>query len=123
MITRKLKVGDYIFDAQGRLARITKVNKATYSFEVITNAYQQDNVAFNGKKHTYWGQHEEWFECDDAQAKALELAFNKWKTAAETKQDLQDTKDLIGKAKFFLNQIKDIEEVEIEEEMEENYDD
>ena len=35
MITRKLNVNDYIFDAQGRLARITKVNKTTYSFEVL----------------------------------------------------------------------------------------
>ena len=115
MITRKLKVGDYIFDAQGRLARITKVNKATYSFEVITGTYEQDLIAFNGKKHNYWGEHEEWFECDNAQAKALELAFNKWKIATKIEQDLQDTKDLIGKAKFFLNQIKDIEEVVVNE--------
>ena len=115
MITRKLNVNDYIFDAQGRLARITKVNKATYSFEVITNTYQQDNVAFNGKKHTYWGEHEEWFECDNAQAKALELAFKRWKITIETERDLQDIKDLIGKAKFFLNQIEDIDEVEVEE--------
>lgn len=115
MITRKLNVNDYIFDAQGRLARITRVNKTTYSFEVITNSYQQDNVAFNGKNHDSWGRHEEWFECDNAQAKALELAFNRWKTATNIKQDLQDIKDLIGKAKFFLNQIEDIKEVEVYE--------
>lgn len=115
MITRKLNVNDYIFDARGRLARITKVNKATYSFEVITSIRQQDNVAFNGKKHNCWGEHEEWFECDNAQAKALELAFNKWKIATETELKLQNIKDLVGKAKFFLNQIKDIEEVGVNE--------
>ncbi len=116
MINKELKVGDYIFQANGKLARITKVNKATYSCQVITSAYENSTVNFNGiTKNDYWGEHAEWFECDDAQAKALELAFNKYKIANSCEDILEENKNLVAKAKYFLNQIKDIEEQEVEE--------
>ncbi len=119
MITRKLNIGDYIFTAKGDLARITKINKQTYSYEIITAyyGYTIGNVAFNGIKHSdYYGDHYEWFECDNVQAKALELAFKRYKAIESTKNALKDVKELIGKAKYFLNQINDVEEIEVEEE-------
>lgn len=109
MITRTLKVGDYIFTAKGCLARITKINKQTYTYDSIARSSYNTNIPFNGIRNSYYGS-EEWFECDDIQAKALELAFKEFQIAEDSKRILRDVRELIGKAKYFLNQIEDIEE-------------
>ena len=115
MITRTLKVGDYIFTAKGCLARITKINKRTYTYDSIARRNYDTNINFNGIRNSYYDGSEEWFECDDIQAKALELAFKEFQIAEDSKRILRDVRELIGKAKYFLNQIEDIEEVEVEE--------
>lgn len=114
MITRTLKVGDYIFTAKGCLARITKINKRTYTYVSIARRNYGTNINFNGICNSYYGS-EEWFECDDIQAKALELAFKEFQIAEDSKHILRDVRELIGKAKYFLNQIEDIEEVVLHE--------
>lgn len=116
MIKNQLKVGDYIFTANGDLARITKINKQTYSFNYITG-YGSDNVPFNGiRGSSYLYDSKEWFECDDIQAKALEAAFKRYKVSESLKNDVEVAKELIGKAKFFLEQVNDIETVEVNDE-------
>lgn len=117
MIKNQLKVGDYIFSARGDLARITKINKQTYSFNYITG-YGSDNVPFNGIKHSsyYLCDNKEWFECSDIQAKALEAAIKKYKVSESLKDDIEVAKELVGKAKFFLEQVNDIETVEVNDE-------
>lgn len=116
MLNNKLNVGDYIFTANGELARITKINKITYSYETITDGYAStENVSFNGIKHDYWGG-KEWFECSDGQAKALELAMKKYQTYQTVKEIQQEVKTLLGKAKFFLTQLEDVSSIDVEEE-------
>lgn len=112
MINKKLNVGDYIFKANGTVARITKINKLTYTYVEITGyGYGiHGNIAFDGIRHNEWNN-EEWFECEEPQAKALELAFKQWTDIKHYENDLVELKSLIGKAKYFLNQIEDIEEV------------
>lgn len=121
MITNKLKVGDYIFSVRGDLARITKVNKQTYSYvNLINNG--RGNVGFNGiKESKYFYECSEWFECNDAQAYAFELAINHYKTYSEAEQIQQETKNLIANAKWYLEQIKDID-AEYHHAEEEGYD-
>lgn len=114
MISRQLQVGDYIFNPKGELARITKINKKTYSYSIISKFGYSDHVAFDGIKRSPW-EHEEWFYCDDIQVKALELAMKEYKCSKKAEGILEETKELIGKAKYFLNQIEDIEEVEDDE--------
>lgn len=80
MIDRELKRGDYIFSANGYLARITKVNKQTYSIEIISGNYlYADTIPFNGIKHGYYASGE-WFYCDDPTAKALDLVLKNYKS-------------------------------------------
>ena len=114
MITRTLKVGDYIFQANGDLARITKINKQTYTYAQIVGHGWVTNIPFNGIRHSRFNN-EEWFVCEDIQAKALELAFQRYKANFEVANNLKEVKELIGKAKYFLNQIEDIEEVVVHE--------
>lgn len=114
MINEKLNVGDYIFTANGQLAIIVKVNKQTYSYRSLTGGYSYgvNNVYFNGIKNA-WSGYEEWFKCDDINAKALELAYKKYKKVEEYNDIIAEIKSLIGKAKWFLEQIKDIQELEV----------
>lgn len=115
MISRQLQVGDYIFNPKGDLARITKINKKTYSYAMISNKWGYCGViAFDGIKRSTW-EPEEWFYCDDIQTKALELAMKEYKRSKKAESVLEETKELIGKAKYFLNQIEDIEEIEDDE--------
>ena len=74
MIRKQLNVGDYIFTPIGEMARITKINKSTYSISVITLRSITKNVPFNGIVKAYG---EEWFDCDNPTAKALENAFKR----------------------------------------------
>jgi len=114
MLNNKLNVGDYIFTAKGELARITKVNKITYSYETISNYISYGNTPFNGIKHG-WGE-AEWFECSDGQAKALELAMKKYQTYQTVEETQKEVKTLLGKAKYFLEQLNDIPSIDVEEE-------
>lgn len=121
----KLNVGDYIFTAGGSLARIIRVNTKSYTCKEITSIFGNIiNVPFNGINGGFYHD-EEYFKCDNPTAKALELAYKKWKKAERNQQIYNENKELIGKAKFFLNQIEDIEEEEVEEaeEVEEQSDD
>jgi len=114
MITRTLKVGDYIFQANGDLARITKINKQTYTYALIVGHDWMTNIPFNGIRHSGFNN-AEWFVCDDIQAKALESAFQRYKSNLEVANNLKEVKELIGKAKYFLKQIEDLEDIEVEE--------
>ncbi len=108
MITKKLNIGDYIFTADGSLARITKINASTYSYSLLcgnNSGYWWNNIPFNGIR-----QHIEWFECDDVQAKALKGAFDAWKLSNRQLSALERNEKLVGKAKYFLSQIQDVEE-------------
>jgi len=114
MINTALKVGDYIFTAKGCLARITKINKQTYTYAQIAGHNWVTNIPFNGIRRSRFNN-EEWFVCDDIRAKALESAFQRYKSNLEVANNLKEVKELIGKAKYFLNQIEDIEEVVLQE--------
>lgn len=114
MINTALKVGDYIFTAKGSLARITKINKQTYTYALIAGHEWVTNIPFNGIRNSYYGS-VEWFECDNIQAKALELAVQRYKSNFEVANNLKEVKELIDKAKYFLNQIEDIEDIEVED--------
>jgi|LSQX01.1.fsa_nt_gb hypothetical protein len=120
MINKQLKVGDYVFTADGLLARITKINKTTYSLNKNTNTLRYTNIPFNGiiKRNAPYNDEVEWFECDDIQAKAFEAAIKHYTTTRNAEDILDITKELLGKAKYFLNQLKDIEEVLVFEESE-----
>ena len=112
MINEQLKVGDYIFSPNGKLCRIVKVNKTTYTYVDISSVYPcNDNVAFNGIKTGYCSKIE-FFKCDDPQAKALELMFARYRKADKLEEIRKEIEELLGKAKTFLNQIADIKEVE-----------
>ena len=112
MLNEQLKVGDYIFSPSGKLCRIVKVNKCSYTYNDLTTGYA-DNVKFNGLKHS-WYQTFEFFKCDEPQAKALELMFTKCQKANKLEEIKKEIEELLGKAKTFLNQIADIEEKEVE---------
>lgn len=108
-----MKVGEYIFTASGKLARITKINKTTYTYEELTSQWgSSDNVKFDGIKH-YYGSSIEWFECTDAQAEALRLAMKRYKAGSHLEETKEEIEKLLGKAKSFLEQITDIEPVEV----------
>ena len=114
MLNEQLKVGDYIFSPSGKLCRIIKVNKCSYTYNDLTTGYD-DNVRFNGIKHIWYGsQTAEFFKCEEPQAKALELMFTRFRKADKLEDLKKEIKELLGKAKTFLNQIADIEEVEVE---------
>ena len=113
MINKQLKVGDYIFTANGMLARITSVNKSSYSFKLIAGNCWYHTVSFRGiNRESY----DEWFECDDAQAKAFEMAIAEYKVFNKESDILCEVKEIIGKAKHFLKDIEDIPEVDVYEE-------
>lgn len=112
MLNEQLKVGDYIFSPNGKLCRIIKVNKCSYTYNDLTTGYA-DNVKFNGIKHS-WCQTFEFFKCDEPQAKALELMIAEYRETYKLKEIKEEIEELLGKAKTFLNQIADIEEVEVE---------
>lgn len=115
MINKQLNVGDYIFSANGRLARITKVNKQSYTFEEISSGCRWNttgNCPFNGIKHGYYDT-EEWFYCENADAKALEMAKKHNHFFDEIEKKKQEVETLVGKAKYFLKQIEEIEEVDV----------
>ena len=121
MLNGTLKVGDYIFTANGKLARITKVNKQTYTISVIGGSASpygySDNVSFSGIKVNYYsGDHVEWFYCDNPQAKALELAMKRYQAGQKLQEIKTEIEKLLGKAKGFLEKITEIEVVEVEEE-------
>lgn len=114
MLNEQLKVGDYIFSPSGMLCRIVKVNKCSYTYNSLITGYY-DNVRFNGLKHNWYGnQTFEFFKCEEPQAKALELMFARYRKADKLEDIRKEIEDLLGKAKTFLNQIADIEEVEVE---------
>lgn len=117
MLNEQLKVGDYIFSPSGKLCRIIKVNKTTYTYTDISNIYPyNDNVAFNGIKNGYFNYDRiEFFKCDEPHAKALEIMFAKYRKADKLESIKNEIEELLGKAKVFLNQIADIEEVEVQE--------
>lgn len=115
MIKNKLNVGDYIFTSGGDLYRITKINKLTYSAK-STRSNWTEQVPFNGIK-----TNDEFFECDEPQAKALELAIKTYDRNSRMIKDAEEAKELIGKAKYFLGyvenfleDVKDIKEIEPE---------
>ena len=113
MISNSLKVGDYIFTPRGSLARVTKINKNTYTYELLCgndSDWWSRNIPFSGIRHGI-----EWFECTDIQAKALENAFKTWMISKSQETMLNKNKELLGKAKYFLEQLKDIKEVDPEE--------
>lgn len=113
MINNKLKVGDYIFCADGALYRITKVNKLTYSAKDTSGGWTE-LVPFNGIK-----KFAEFFECDEPQAKALELAIKTHVERNRIIKEANEAKELIGKAKYFLRHIKELlEEIDDIEEIE-----
>ena len=105
MINTALKVGDYIFQANGDLARITKINKQTYTYALIVGHNWVTNIPFNGIRHSRFNN-EDWFVCDDIQAKALELAFQRYKSNSEVANNLKEVKELIGKAKYLEQKLK-----------------
>lgn len=114
MINNKLKVGDYVFTTDGKLFRITKINKLTYSARETVGWTVQ--VPFNGIGSGIYG---EFFECDEPQKKALELAIKAHDRNTRTIRETERAKELIGKAKYFLRHvedfldgIEDIEEIE-----------
>lgn len=116
MITKPLKVGDYIFQANGALARILRVNKNTYTYETISSNHWcgfSGRVAFNGIKETQW-DHEDWFECTEPQAKALESAKRHYDVSEKLKDTKKRIEELLGQAKHFLSQIPEIEIVDPE---------
>ena len=117
MITKTLNVGDYIFTASGKLGRIIKVNKNNYSYALISaprNSWGagNDKIPFNGIANHYYGEHEEWFVCDDSTAKALELAKKKYDTVVSNEEILKRNQGLFGLAKYFLKQMEDIKEID-----------
>lgn len=119
MIDKKLKVGDYIFKANGALARITEIGKSTYTYVFITEpeSYQKFNIVLsNGIKYINDFENEEWFVCDNVHAKALELAFKRYEIEKNHLASLEKNKALIANAKWFLEQISDIESKEPKEE-------
>lgn len=120
MINKQLKVGDYVFTANGLLARIISVNKNTYSFSLIAGNCWYHRIPFNGiiKRGSPYNDEIEWFECNDIQAKAFEAAIKHYIKTKNAEDTLDITKELLGKAKYFLNQLKDIEEVLVFEEEE-----
>lgn len=114
MINNKLNVGDYIFTTDGSLYRITKINKTAYSAKSTHGWTEQ--VPFSGL-----GRYAEYFECDEPQAKALDLAIKECEKRYRITNEAKQVKELIGKAKYFLrhvedflDQIEDIEEIEPE---------
>jgi len=117
MINEKLNVGDYIFSPNGKLCRIIKVNKTTYTYTDISITYpHNDNVAFNGIKNGYYSYDKiEFFKCNEPQAKALEIMFERYRKADKLEVLKNEVEELLGKAKTFLNQITDIEEVEVDD--------
>ena len=116
MINEKLNVGDYIFSPSGKLCRIIKVNKTTYTYTDITKEYRyNDNVAFNGIKNNSYLGSVEFFKCEEPQVKALKLIFERYQKADKLEVLKNEVEELLGKAKTFLNQIADIEEVEVDD--------
>ena len=114
MINKQLNVGDYIFSANGRLARITKVNKQSYTFEEINAGCRWNttgNCPFNGIKHGYYDT-DEWFYCENADAKALECAKKRNHLFEDFDKKKEEIVSLIGKAKYFLKQIEEIAEID-----------
>ena len=111
MINKQLKVGDYVFTANGNFAKVIKINKQTYVIQLITYSESfKMTIPFDGvEKDSCYGT--EWFYCDDAQAKALELAIKKYYVVGQASAIYEDIKELIGKAKYFLEQIADIDVV------------
>lgn len=115
MINNQLKVGDYIFTSNGELYRITKINKRTYSARDTAYCWTEQ-VPFSGL-----GKYKEFFECNEPQAKALELALKKHERDKRMINEAEEAKELIGKAKYFLrhveeflDEVKDIKEIEPE---------
>lgn len=107
MINKKLNIGDYIFTPSGKIARIIRVNKATYGItELVWERH--DTINFKGIVKNYFGE-EEWFECEEPQAKALELAFRKYLIYEENKKIMERSMQYINEAKAALKKISQIE--------------
>lgn len=120
MLNKQLKVGDYVVSADGTLYRITKVSKASYSYVNIERQYDTGFVPFNGIRKTgYWDNGLEVFYCDDAQAQVFINLKKKFELATKLEKSKEEIKELLGRAKYILSQINDIEIVEVDEEDEE----
>lgn len=94
MITKQLKEGDHIFSPVwgGIIAVVIRVNKRTYT----TN---RGTIPMGGLE-----EGREWFECDDAQAKALEIALD---NISKREADCRKREAKIKKARKLVRDAKD----------------
>ena len=117
MIDRKLKIGDYVFNTDGQLARVISINKCSYGIKVLGDNnwyYGRATIKFDGTpRWSYEYGNQEWFYCDDVQAKALEIANKRLSKYKDFEEVAERVEKLFGKAKFFLEQIKEIETEEV----------
>lgn len=120
MFDRELNVGDYIFQANGNLAKITGKTKTYYTYRFINikdnRWYVSGKISINGSTKHGYSPIEEWFICDEPTAKALELAFESYKIKKEQIDKAEIINVLLGKAKYFLELLEDIKTIDIEEE-------
>ena len=126
MFDKELKIGDYVFSLNNiirgyDLARITKVNKTTYTATSALTGHDI-TITFDGRTTRSFDYYRtEWFYCDDLAAKTLELYREQVKKQYVKKlKELQNKLNEIGnitanKTKEFKDEI----EYELDEEVEE----
>lgn len=118
MLSRELKVNDYLVGANGELYQVVKV---------LDNAYQIKNVAYSfrmniHKDGIYKYSPREFFHCTDVDAHMIEYARKKYEASMLMQQKIEYIETLIGQAKYFLEQIREIQVVPPEDDYDE-YDD
>lgn len=105
MLNKELKVNDYLVGAEGDLYQVVKV---------LDNTYQIKNVAYSvriniHKDGTRKYAPREFFHCTDVDAHMIEYARKKYEASMLMQQRIDYIETLIGQAKYFLDQIKEIQ--------------
>lgn len=111
MISKELKINDYVVSGNGILARVIRVNKTNYRVICIT---KYNSVEMSIRKDgcpsgslCYYANCEEWFECENAQAEALKSVFERFDKYNELKALLDEAYPIYKKIECLSKELKD----------------
>lgn len=108
MLTKELKIDDYVLSGTKEIYRIVAINKTTYSAKNIERSWAGiTTINKNGKPRGDWG--EEFFECDDALGNLVSKVKDKYLVYARLKALKEEINKSLSHAKAYLQEIENIE--------------
>lgn len=116
----QLEVNQYLMsqDSNGNpiFAKVIRVNKNTYRIKKLCGEETSISKTNLVENQSWYGYGKTYIPLDKTQiTKEVVKNFMSIKALERKERDLTEIKELIGQAKYFLEQVKDIESIEPEE--------